>query len=311
MRFLLSLIFTGSLFIGSSFAQTFTLTEQFGANWTDQIIEFQYSGTQSSISGKKMMLSVNGGASAEVPFQWIPASDCTDEDATVGCIVVRSNLSAGATNTWTLVSGTPSATATNPVQLATVGNNYELTNGLTGVRIVTASGNAGPYTTQVQSPIQGIRLADGTWTGQESSPNYFYSESQGQGFKGQAQSGTLTTKTVNAISYTVSIVDQGPLKTTLQASYTFNRPQYFYGVNNFAVTNVTSGSGSTPIIVTVDAKLNPSCGNGYSNNSGSSCFTPGQVDMLTVEGSSLVVPTMVQITGITGTGSISSANASL
>src|SRR5664279_2008261 len=156
MRRLLLLVATAALTYGQSTLATFTLADKFGVAWGDQPIEFRYDGGLPNISTTRMML--NG---TEVPYQWV--SSCSDTLATLGCIAVRGSLPANATQVWTLQSGTaPTVTATHPGVLATVGNNYELTNGLTGVRIVTAAANGTPWN---KAPIQGVKLTSGTWTG--------------------------------------------------------------------------------------------------------------------------------------------------
>ena len=217
---------------------SFQLTEMFGVSWPDQPIEFRYDGGRPPANTRMI-----GPAGAEVPFQWV--SSCSDASATKGCIVVRSNLPANSNYTWTLQSGTaPSATQTNAVALHVSGNNYELTNGLTGVRIITAAANGGAHNL---APIQGIQLANGTWTGARSNANLLYSEASNYtGCIGCA----LNTPMPSATGYAVTVVDSGPLKTVLKAEYTFNRPRYAYG----STLINSAGSGHYTIIVTLYAK---------------------------------------------------------
>jgi hypothetical protein len=114
---------------------TFQLNELFSASWSDQPIEFRYDGGKPAATTR--MIGPNG---TEVPFQWV--SSCSDTAAVNGCILVRGNLPAGATYTWTLQSGaSASAVPANPVQLVQAGSNWELTNGLTGIRLVAAGAN--------------------------------------------------------------------------------------------------------------------------------------------------------------------------
>ena len=95
-----------------------------------------------------------GPLGTEVAYQWV--SSCSDATAVNGCIAVRSNLPANAGYTWVLQSGiAPTASPANPVQMNIVGNNIELTNGLTGVRIITQAANGSPWNL---APIQGIWL---------------------------------------------------------------------------------------------------------------------------------------------------------
>lgn len=210
---------------------TWTISEQFGTNWPNQPIEFPTSLTADPGTADKVMLSINGGSATEVFYQWEPVSAngqtvCYGKPATAGgCIIVAfSPLNANETRTWTLQVGTKTATApSNPASLATVGNNYEITNGLTGVRIVTAAANTTPFN---KAPIQGVQLISGAWTGAGASANLLYSESSSS--PGNAGL-SLTTPMYTATAYSVSTVVSGPLKTVLQVSYAFNRPRYFYG----------------------------------------------------------------------------------
>jgi hypothetical protein len=224
----------------SSALAAFPLNELFGVAWTDQPIEFRYDGGQPPTATTRML----GPLGTEVPYQWV--TSCSDATAVKGCIAVRSNLPANASYTWTLQSGiAPAATVVNPVRLNQVGNNYEITNGLTGVRIVTAAANPSPHNL---APIQGIWMPGGTWTGAGAAPNLLYSESstgQGPGCIGCA----LRTPMYTATSYTVTVVDSGPLKTVLKVNYSFNRPRYAYGGE---VIN-TAGAGHYTLIATLYA----------------------------------------------------------
>ena len=221
---------------------SFYLPELFGATWPDQPIEFRYDGGQPAAGTTRMMLS-NGTSTVEVPFQWV--SSCSDNAAVNGCIAVRSSLPANSGYTWTLQSGAaPVATPTNPVQLTQVGGNYEMTNGLTGVRIPASLAN--PFNV---APIEGILLPGGVWTGAGASPNLMYAEALGSaGCVGCI----LQTPMSTATSYSVTVTDQGPLKTVIKATYTFNRPAYFVALNPPVPLN-TAGTGHYTIIVTMYA----------------------------------------------------------
>jgi hypothetical protein len=223
----------------SSVLASFPLTELFGTNWTDQPIEFRYDGGRPSENATRMLLEPLG---IEVPYQWV--SSCSDATAKKGCILVRGSLPAKAAYTWTLQSGKPpSATVANPVKLSIQGSNYELTNGLTGVRIVSSAANPSPYNL---APIQGILLPGGIWTGVGLSPNLLYSESQ-------SAAGTvgapLHTPMYTVTAYHVTVTDSGPMKTVLEIGYTFRRPRY--SENNQIVD--TAGTGHYTMIVTMYA----------------------------------------------------------
>src|SRR5262249_24747216 len=215
---------------------TFQLSEMFGASWPDQPIEFRYDGGLPQPDSSRMI----GPDGAETPFQWV--SSCSDATATKGCILVRSNLPANANNTWTLQSGTaPTATVANPLQVSQVGSNWEITNGLTGVRIISEPANPSPWN---RAPIQGIQLPDHSWSGAGSSPNLLYAESS-RGCVGCALRTPMTTVT----GYQVSIVDSGPMKVVMKVSYTFNRPAYAYG----SVSINSAGAGHYALTLTMYA----------------------------------------------------------
>lgn len=127
--------------------------------------------------------------------------------------------------TWTLQSGVASTvTATNPVAVVVNGSNWEMTNGLTGARVPTTAGNGSPFN---KAPIQQIRFSDGTWSTQSSllyEPNT----------PGDVAS-PIQTAAYSPTSYKATLLESGPLATTIQASWVTNRPQYEYsGIINVA-----------------------------------------------------------------------------
>jgi hypothetical protein len=136
--------------------------------------------------------------------------------------------------TWTLQSGVASAnlSPSNPVSLKKNGGNWEMTNGLTGIRIPTTAGNGIPYDL---SPIQGIKLADGTWVA--TGPNYFYEISADD--PGSLINATQETRAYNITGYNAIVLEVNPLLTTILVSYTFNRPNYVYG----GTINLPAGTG--------------------------------------------------------------------
>ena len=82
--------------------------------------------------------------------------------------------------------------------------------------------------------------------GSGSAPNQLYSQSVG--FNGNVGEPS-NTPMFSALSYTVTVVDQGPLKTVVNVTYTFNRPQYRAG--NILIN--TPGVGHYTMIVTLYA----------------------------------------------------------
>ncbi len=230
---------------------TFQLPELFGVNWPTQPIEFRYDGGKPPLGTTRMI----GPSGTEIPYQWV--SSCSDPTAVKGCILISSNLPANANYIWTLQSGiAPQATVTNPVTFSLVNSTsttgspqgnlmyYQLTNGLTGIRIISPASNIGVWN---MAPIQGILLPNGVWTGVGSKPNLLYSESKADaGYVGMP----LQTPMYTVTGYSVSFTDMGPMKTVMQISYTFNRPQYSYFGSE--IIN-TAGQGHYTLIVTMYA----------------------------------------------------------
>lgn len=308
------------LFIGSLSAQplaTFNLPEYFSTTWGTQPIEFRYDGSCTSLpctsnpgSGAKML----GPSGPEVFYEWVPS--CSDTSAVYGCVAVQSPLPSGGNYTWTLTTGSPSASApSNPVSISTVGNNYEMVNGITGTRLVTTAGNPNPY---YFSPIQGLKLVSGTWTGAASgSPNKIYTESVG--FTGNTGE-PLQTPAYTATGFSSSITLNGALKSQITLNYTFNRPRYYFstttinasGTGHYTVV-ITMYAGSKSILIDEDTDMQMAwylplynelgmnivqhrAANSYSQQS---VFDPvcGYTTALTVTGASNATPISVSTTG--------------
>ena len=237
---------------------SYSLSELFGVAWPDQPIEFRYLGTFPLPSPLRMV----GPLGAEVAFQWVSSLSCMDTTAPHGCVVVRSNLPIGANYNWTLLSGVaPSATQTNPVAINPVGNNLEITNGLTGVRIACATTtpactvNGNPSSNL--APIQGICYVQNSCPGANSwTGGGAVLLSQSANFLGNVgePSDTPLISQLNP-SYSVTVVDSGPMKTVVNVTYTFTRPVYKAG--NIIINNANSagspGSGHYTTLVTVYA----------------------------------------------------------
>lgn len=218
----------------------FHLDEFFHVGWPDQPIEFRYDGGPPSVSSTRMM----GPNGKEVPYQWV--ASCSDASAVKGCILVRSELPANARYTWTLQGGVPpAANSINAVKVTEYSSGYQITNGLTGVRIAGLSANPKPWNL---APIQGVRLPNGAWTGVGSAPNLLYTETDKNGFAGDVAA-PLTTPAYSITGYSVTFADRGPMKTVLKAIYTFNRPRYVYP----PLTINTPGAGHYTIFVTIYA----------------------------------------------------------
>ena len=90
-------------------------------------------------------------------------------------------------------------------------------------------------------------MPGGVWTGSGASPNLLYAEPTGLA---GAVGVSLQTPMYTATGYTVTVTDPGPLKVTVTATYTFNRPKYLYGTT---VINPAAGPGHYTVILTMYA----------------------------------------------------------
>ena len=260
---------------------TGTLTEPTNNNWSTQpiamsvtsgVVSGGYTGGVPNPLTTRMMRQINGGALTEIPYQWI--SSCANSSGAAGCFLVEDGISAGETQTYILQSGiAPAAAVTNPVVAAkttcpTGDAGWKISNGLTGICILATQ----PGSTQ-KIPIQGLLESGGaTWTAYPvSGSNVFYAESSAYDSLGMVLAGGrvlqqrtpigTTGLTPAATSYSAIFSESGPLKTVIQASYTFNRPNYYVGgggyvtacgnalVNGVSVPNTITfepGTGSQP-----------------------------------------------------------------
>lgn len=110
--------------------------------------------------------------------------------------------------TWTLKRGHPAKAFAQGVQVKQAAEGWELTNGLTGIRLPHTQIPADPN--RALAPVQGVQLTDGAWTGV--GPNTIF-------FIGRARVTKLTT----------TFVEQGPLKVVVELTYTLARNQAMYG----------------------------------------------------------------------------------
>ncbi len=270
-RAAVALLILGSRLNGQSTLAQFQLTEYFGVNWPVQNIEMKYNGGPPPIGSTAMIK--NGGA--QVPYQWIAPSaggyngyGCWDNTATEGCILVQDSLSAATlsggvptnpvTNTYTLESGVaPTAAVTNPVTI-TSGTcqsgvaGWIIANGLTGVCVPKTQPT--PYN---YAPIQGVQLANGIWTGAVSgTPNLIYTPA---GSLAQVTGGNLSAEFETAATIftgeTTTVIDAGPLKTSIQLSYTANRPNYYLEAGAPTTGGTSSGLSFTYAAGQVDCNV--------------------------------------------------------
>ena len=195
--------------------QTLTYREPFGLSHRNEILEFDLQ--QQVDAGSCRLLDDKG---SEVPCQIARGGKK---------LLLRTDLAAHASPTWRLVAGKPRG----PDQaLVTIIEDaakgwYEISNGLTGVRIPTGQGcvdeTAGLTADEIASaeqsawqmeqvkqrhgiraadpaPVQGVRLRDGRWTA--NGPNVLHAKALCRGMK-------------------VEFLERGPFETVVRVSYPF------------------------------------------------------------------------------------------
>lgn len=168
----------------------FEIVERFGVTHPEQIVDFDMP-TGTPTNG----VAVVNDAGEPVVFQFLEGGKK---------LAVRTDLPANATKSWTLQRGQP--VTADEVTVTETETYYEIANERTAVRVT----KPGPVTDlkRLLAPVQGVRLADGTWTA--TGPNY------------------LTVNTTNALAMAVRFVEHGPLVTTMEVSYRFVRPDNWH-----------------------------------------------------------------------------------
>jgi hypothetical protein len=166
--------------------ETFSLHEILGVAHPTQIIDFDFG---KRIDAARSLMIGPGGT--EVPFQLLHD----------GKIAVEAELPAFGEATWKLYSGRAPQQFPNSVRINETPAYYEISNGITGVRITRAGHPA-------LAPIQGILYRDGTWTA--TGPNTLESDAKPAGMS-------------------VRFIERGPLRAVVEISYRFDRPDLVYG----------------------------------------------------------------------------------
>jgi len=126
-----------------TFLQKFTLREEFGVNHPRQIVEFDFNGAMDP--SRSFMIGPDGN---EVPYQRLSN----------GKIAVETALLARQTLSWTLYSGRAPASFSRGVQVSTQSDFFEISNGITGVRVFRANGQRRTV------PIASVSVANGVAT---------------------------------------------------------------------------------------------------------------------------------------------------
>ncbi|MHB9132862.1 MAG: hypothetical protein ACYDBB_17475 [Armatimonadota bacterium] len=175
--------------------QTFTLKELFNVTHQSQVVDFDLNQTLSSA-----YLLNDGGQ--EVPYQVLSGNR----------IAFVTDLPANTTKHYYLWEGRAPAPVNNGVVLDSNNPNYyQLTNGLTGIRIPKVYA---PLTPTPKSPIQGVQFHDGTWSA--------------AGTNLQTYLWTPSNAVTSTDGMTVTFKEQGPIKTVVEVHYAFTSPVAYY-----------------------------------------------------------------------------------
>jgi hypothetical protein len=187
MRLLLAMAI-GCCAVASAQIETFTIREEFGVSHPHQIIDFDLHSKPDPHNSY-----VIGPDGTEVPFQLLRD----------GRIAVETDLPARGEKTWRLYQGHAWRGSPGGVTVTTTATGYELTNGLTGIRI--------PRSAAELAPVQGVRYRNGTWTA--AGPNYLLDAAEHR---------------LGAKALAVEFPERGPLKVIAELSYTFARTSDYY-----------------------------------------------------------------------------------
>ena len=215
--------------------QVFTLTEYFGVHFAEQVVMLDL---DKPLTDSKNCRLVDGDGQ-EAPFQIL----CDGKGA--GMVAVVTGLDAYQTLTFTLLSGKSSARFTGGVVFDDSNPSYyEITNGLTGVRVPKPYGVSG--VSSLKAPVRQIQYADGSWSGEATDVVF--------------PRGTFT-----ANGMTVKVLEKGAVVTKLEVSYTgsttvensvpgsssFNRPA---GVAHYTTT-ITLQKNQPTVLFETDADV--------------------------------------------------------
>lgn len=181
--------------------QTFTIKEHFGVSHPDQIVDFDL--TRPVDAANTRVVDAEG---AEVPYQLLEGGKR---------LAVRTNLPAGGEKSWRLEAGRPAFGNAGAVIVTERPTYYEITNGITGLRVTKALETVGEGT-DLPAPVQGVLMRDGTWTG-EGRNSLIY------------QSGADSTRQTVPTAMKVDFLERGPLVVVVRVTYEFTTPAYYYG----------------------------------------------------------------------------------
>jgi hypothetical protein len=161
----------------------FQVSDAFGVSHPDQILTFNIDAKLPA--GDVHVRNESGEA---VPSQLLDDGDR---------LALRTDLPANETRAWRLVQGAAEpALPEDAVQVRETNETYEIMNGKLGLRLARRPMTAEKK--QPLAPIQGLRLADGTWVA--TGPNRLHTE-------------------VTVTDATVRLVERGPLRAVVEARY--------------------------------------------------------------------------------------------
>ena len=208
----------------------FTLNEEFGVSHPEQIVDFDFSG--SIDPDRSYMIGPEGN---EVPFQRLSGNR----------IAIQTGLPANGKKRWQLFTGRAPKPFRGGVSLKKQSSYFELTNGLTGVRIARPD-TAGD--TRL-APIQGVQLRGGLWSAE--GPVYLLPPGT-----------NLTTPPLRALKARATVVDEGPLEAVIEVDYEYARPPLVYanrtlipGGSGFYHSRICLEAGSPSIRIEEDTDM--------------------------------------------------------
>jgi hypothetical protein len=206
---------------------TFPVEEVYGVSHPQQVVEFD-PGT--AVDGR--MSYVIGPDGNDAPSQVLSN----------GRVAVVASLPANTRRVWTLYRGRAPKPPSDPAVVTDRGSHWEITNGLTGVRV------AKPDQDHRLAPIQGVRLRDGRWTAL--GPNYIYPP------------GTIgAVAPLLARAASVKVVEHGPVVVKLELNYAYSRPDLVYNVllipggDGFYRSTITLQAGQPSILIEDDTDM--------------------------------------------------------
>ncbi|MGE0609612.1 MAG: hypothetical protein AB7O62_21150 [Pirellulales bacterium] len=191
--------------------QTLTIEEVFGVAHPEQIIDFDL---KQPVDAKNCRLVDDQGQ--EAAYQLIDGGNK---------LALLTDLPAGAVKSWKLLAGQPPL-AQGDIEIREQPGYFEITNGLTGVRIF----HGKPEEGRTPGPIQGLRLRSGNWTGTGGSYLRTPSKSTLQRVKEGLdwpyekalghQFGDVEAKSIRT-----EFLERGSLKTVVRVTYLLARPK--------------------------------------------------------------------------------------